>query len=121
MTVTTGGRDSRSSSLSASASASRSMLNDPKSSRSSSSGDTSWMSYPSSVPSSWKVSSSSDWVAVAISPRWIRTVTSAAGLASMRSAKSLSDEPRRIRMTVLPSPCGTLEPAIDGGAWASNS
>ena len=46
-----------------------------------------------------------DWVAVTISPRWNITVTSDAGLASILSAKSVSDAPRG-RRTVWPLPAG---------------
>ena len=60
-------------------------------------------------------------MAVAISPRWKSTVTSDAGLASMRSAKSASEAPARMRTTVLPSPRGTCTPPIDGADCCSNS
>ena len=98
MTVTTGGRATRSSSSPSSSPNSRS--NDSSSSRSSSSGLTIWTSKPSSAPSSCSVSSLTDWVAVTISPRWNRTWTSDAGLASIFSAKSVSDAPRGSRTTV---------------------
>jgi hypothetical protein len=39
----------------------------------------------------------------------------------MRSAKSVSEEPRARRTTVLPSPRGTLTPPSDGAAMLSNS
>ena len=48
-------------------------------------------------------------------------MTSAPGLALILSAKSLSDEPRRTRMTVVPSPRGTLTPPSDGACICSNS
>jgi hypothetical protein len=118
MTVTTGGRATRSSS---SSSASKSMSKDSRSSRSSSSGLTICTSKPSSEPSRPKVSSSSDCVAVAISPRWNSTVTSDAGLAPILSAKSVRDAPRARRTTVVPSPRGTCTPPIDGACMLSNS
>ena len=67
------------------------------------------------------MSSSSDWVAVAISPRWKSTVTNEAGLALILSAKSVSEEPRRTRITVVPSPRGTVTPPMVGACICSNS
>src|SRR5665647_552846 len=49
------------------------------------------------------------------------TVTRLAGLALILSAKSVSEEPRRTRMTVLPSPRGTETPPSDGACICSNS
>ena len=65
--------------------------------------------------------SSSDSVAVAISPKWNRTVTRLAGLAPIFSAKSARDAPRRIVTIVDPSPRGTLTPPSDGASRSSNS
>src|SRR3954469_20922362 len=73
------------------------------------------------------VASSSDSVAVAISPRWNSAVTRAPGCTeyfvtnSSLSARSLIDAPRRIRMTVLPSPRGIATPPSDGASRISNS
>src|SRR5690606_25248886 len=44
-----------------------------------------------------------------------------AGLASILSAKSVMDAPRRRRTTVPPSPRGTETPPIDGASRISNS
>src|SRR3954453_5059398 len=85
MTVTTGGRKSQSS---ASPSSPKVRSKVSRSSRSSSSGLTTWMSQPSSAPSSCSVSSFTDCVAVTISPRWNRAVTSAAGWALILSPGS---------------------------------
>ena len=45
------------------------------------------------------MSSDTDWVAVTISPRWNSACTIEAGLASILSAKSDSEEPRASRTT----------------------
>ena len=92
MTVTTGGRGFRSAS-SCSSSLSRSMSNCWSSSLSSSSAETILMFQPISSPRIWNVDSSSDWVAVAISPKWNSTVTSAAGFTLIFSARSASEAP----------------------------
>ncbi|OIQ74537.1 hypothetical protein GALL_438110 [mine drainage metagenome] len=67
------------------------------------------------------MSSSTDWVAVTISPKWNSAVTNAAGLASIFSAKSDSDAPRGMRMTVEPSPRGMMTPPNWGACMLSNS
>ena len=64
------------------------------SSRSSSSGETISTLVAHLGPSSSSVSSETDWVAVTISPRLNITCTSDAGLASIFSAKSVSEAPR---------------------------
>ena len=51
------------------------------------------MFQPISSPRIWNVDSSRDCVAVAISPRWNSTVTSAAGLTLIFSARSASEAP----------------------------
>src|SRR5699024_11006426 len=68
-----------------------------------------------------KVASSSDCVIVAISPRWKSTVTRFVGSVLIFSAKSASDEPRRRRSGVLPSPRGTVTPPTDGACICSSS
>ena len=66
------------------------------------------------------MSSDTDWVAVTISPRWNNACTIDAGLASILSAKSDSEEPRASRTTA-PLPRGSATPPIDGACMLSNS
>ena len=68
-----------------------------------------------------KVSSSTDCVAVTISPKWNSAETSAAGSPPIFSAKSISVAPRRKRIVDFPSPCGITAPPSDGAAILSNS
>lgn len=62
----------------------------------------------------------SDWVAVAISPKWNSTVTSAAGFTLIFSARSASEAPCRRRM-VWPLPVGMRTPPMTGAFSSSYS
>ncbi|CAM5258923.1 hypothetical protein STANM309S_01686 [Streptomyces tanashiensis] len=66
------------------------------------------------------MSSETDCVAVTISPRFIITATSDAGLAPIFSAKSVREAPRDRRMTS-PPPRGSITPPTDGACMASYS
>ena len=78
------------------------------------------MFQPISSPRIWNVASSSDCVAVAISPKWNSTVTRAAGLTLIFSARSASDEPWR-SLIVWPLPLGMRTPPMTGAFISSYS
>ena len=119
--MTTGGRATKRSASRSASSCAKSISKSCRSSRSSSSGLTIWITYPSCAPRISKVSASTDCVAVTISPKWNSAATSAAASAPIFSAKSASVDPRRMRIGVFPSPCGITAPPNCGACILSNS